>query len=191
MYNCPLVGYIYSYCRYDHHIPTSDRRGIGGTHATQFNLHDVLVAICQSFCSCDSTAHKFHCTDDQSFPNADRLNDFVWFRADKPPKGDIVDSRPAQPGTILCPQDGLWNTCVVLLWELQLETKGICLPSNGLLRVSDKVFHRNQANLVIVGIKYRWVGVDLICIPATIHYYVNNGIDQVIFNRFRPNLPEA
>ena len=77
MYNFPLVGCIYRYYRYDLDIPTADRRGFGGMHATQFNHLDVPVANFQCFGSCDSTAHKSRCTDDQTFRNAERRNDFV------------------------------------------------------------------------------------------------------------------
>jgi len=81
--------------------------------------------------------------------------------------------------------------CVVLLRELQLENQGVCLPSNGLLSVSDKVIRRNQADFVVVNIKCVWAAGHLVGIPATIYYYVNNTIDQVMFNRFWPKPPEA
>jgi hypothetical protein len=191
MYNFPLVEYIYRYYRYDLNIPTADRRGIGGMRATQFNLHNVPVANFQSFGGCDSTAHKLRCTDDQSFRNAEPRNDFVWFRVDEPPKGDVGDLQLAQLVRILRLQDGLRTRCVVLLRELQLENQGVCLPSNGLLRVSDKVFRRNQADLVVVNIQCVWAAAHLIRIPGTRYYYVNNTIDLVMFNHFWPKPPEA
>jgi len=191
MYNFPLVEYIYRYYRYDLNIPTADRRSIGGMRATQFNLLDVPVANFQPFAGCDSSAHKMHSTDDQWFRNVERRNDFVWFRVDEPPQGDVGDLCPAQPVRILQLQDGLRKRCVVLLQEFQLENQGVCVPSNGLLRVSHKVFRRNQADLVVVNIKCVWVGAHLICIPYTRYYYVNNTIDLVMFNRFWPKPPEV
>jgi len=95
MYNFPLVEYMYRYYRYDLHIPTADKRSIGGIHATQFNLLNVLVANFQSFSGCDSTAHNWCCTDNQSFHNAEPRNDFVWFRVNELLKGDVGDLRPA------------------------------------------------------------------------------------------------
>ena len=106
MYNFPLVEYIYRFYGYDLNIPTANRKGIGGMRATQFNLLDVTVANFQSFGGCDSTAHKLRCTDDQSFRNAEPRNDFVWFRVDEPPKGDVGDLRPAQLLRIPQQQDG-------------------------------------------------------------------------------------
>jgi hypothetical protein len=159
--------------------------------ATQFNLLDVPVPNFHSFRGCDSTAHKLCCTDDKSFRNAEPRNDFVWFRVDDLPKGDVGDSRPAQLVRILWLQDGLRKRCVVLLRKLQLENQGVCLPSNGLLSVFDKVFRRNQADLVIVNIKCVWAAAHLIRIPGTRYYYVNNSIDLVMFNRFWPKPLEA
>ena len=66
-------------------IPTTDTRGIGGMHATEFNLLDVLMANCQSFGCCDSTAHMLHCTDNQVFRNANPRNDFLSFWVDECP----------------------------------------------------------------------------------------------------------
>jgi hypothetical protein len=101
--------------------------------ANQFNFLDIPVANFQSFGSCDPNAHKLRCTDNQSFRNAEPQSDFVWFRVDEPPKGDVEDLRPAQHVRILQLQDGLRKRCIVLLRELQLDNDGICLPSNGLL----------------------------------------------------------
>jgi len=158
---------------------------------TQFNLVDVRVANFQSFGGCDSTAHKSRCTDDESFRNGEPWNDFVWFRVDEPLKGEVGDLRLAQRVRILWLQDGQWKRCVVLLQELQLGNHGVCLPSNGLHSVCDKVFHRNQADLVIVNIKCIWAAAHLIPIPGTRYYYVNNNIDLVMFNPFWPTPPEA
>jgi len=72
-----------------------------------------------------------------------------------------------------------------------MKTKGVCLPSNGLLRVSDRVFHWNQADLVVVNINCVWAAGHLIRIPSTTYYYVNNTIDLVMFNRFWPKPLEA
>jgi len=121
--------------------------------ATKFNLHDVPKDIFQSFGERNSTAHKLRCTDDQSFGNADAQNDIVWLLIDKPPKGDVGDLRLAQRVRILRLQDGLWKRCVVLLPELKLQIQHICLPSNGLHRVSDEVCCQIQADLVVVNIK--------------------------------------
>jgi len=131
------------------------------------------------------------CTDDQSFRNAESRNDFVWFRVDETPKGDVGDLRPAQLVRILRQQDGQRKRCVVHLRELQLENHGVYLPSNGLLRVSDNVFRRNQADLAVVNITCIWAAAHLIRIPGTRYYYVNNTIDLVMFNRFWPKPPEA
>jgi len=166
--------------------PTADRRSIGGMRATQFNLLDFPVANIQSFGGCDFTAHKLPSMDDQSFPNAEPQNDFVWFRLDESPKGDVGDLRPGHLVRILWLLDGLRKRWVVPLWELQLENQSVCLPTNGLLRVSEWVFCRNQANLVIVNIKCVWAAAHLICIPHTTYNYVNNTIDLVMFNRFWP-----
>jgi hypothetical protein len=117
---------------------------------TQFNLLDVLVSNFQSFGGSDSSANMLSYTDDQWFRNAEHWKDFAWFRVDEPPIGDIGDLRSSQLVRILWLQEGLQKRCVVPLWELQLENQGVCLPSNGLLKVSDRVFHQNQADLVVV-----------------------------------------
>jgi len=184
MYNFPLVEYIYRYYTYDHNIPTSDRRGIAGMRATQFDLLNVPVANLQSFGGCDSTAHKLRWTDDKSFHNAQPRHDCVWFQVVEPPKGDVGDLPPAQHVRILRLQDGLRKRCVVLFRQLQLEKQSVCVPFNGLLRFSDKVFRRNQADLVVVNIKCIWAAAHLVHIPGTRYYYVNNAIDLVMFNRF-------
>jgi len=158
---------------------------------TQFNLLFVPVANFQSFRSRDSTAHKLRCTDDQSFHNAEPRNDFVWFWVEEPPKGDVGDLRPAQLVRIVWLQHGLRRRYVVILRELQLENQGIRLPSNGLLRVCDKVFRRKQADLVVVNIKCLWVATRHIRIPGTRYYYVNNTINLVVFNHFWPKPPQA
>jgi len=75
---------------------------------TQFNLLDVPVGNFQSFGGCDSTAQKLRCTDDQSFRSAEPWNDCLWFRVDKPPKGDVGDLRLAQLVRIVRLQDSLW-----------------------------------------------------------------------------------
>jgi hypothetical protein len=167
MSNFPLVEYIYRYYRYNLYIPTADTRGIGRMSATQCFLLDVPVANFQSFGGCDSTAHMLGCTDYQSFRNAEPRNDFVWFRVDEPPKCDVGDLQSAQLVRILPRQDGLRKRCVVLSWELQFENQGLCLPSNGLLRVFDKVFLLNEADLVVVNIKSVWAAAHLIRIPGT------------------------
>jgi len=153
MYNFPLVEYIYRYNEYDFNIPTTDGRGIGGMSATQFNLLDLPVANFQFFGSCDSTAHQLRCMVDQSLRTAEPQNNFMWFRVDEPPKGDVGELQLAQLVRILRLQDGQWKRCVVLLWELQLENQGVCLPCNGRLRVSDEVFRRDLADFVVVNIK--------------------------------------
>jgi hypothetical protein len=107
------------------------------------------------------------------------------------PKGEVGDLQPAQLERILLLQNGLRKRCFVLLWELQLENQGVYLPSNGQIIVSDKVFHRNQAHLVLVNIKYLWAAVYRICIPGTRYYYVNNTIDVVMLNHFWLKPPEA
>jgi len=131
-----------------------DRRGISGLCATQFNQLDLPVTDFQSFGGCDPTTHTLSCTDDRSFRNAEPQNNILWFWVDEPPKGDVGDLRPAHLVRILRLEDGQWKRCVVLLWEFQLENHGVCLPSNELLGVSDKVFCRNQAYLVVVNIKW-------------------------------------
>ena len=191
MYNFPLVEYIYWYYRYDLNIPTADRRGIGWMCDTQYNLFDIPVANLQSFGSCDSTAHKLCCTDDQSFHDAYPPNDSVWFWIDEPLKRDVGDLWLANLVTILLLKHGLQMRCVALLWELQLENQGVYLPSSGLLRVSNKVFRWNQADLVVVTIKCEWAAAHLICIPGTRYCYVYITIGLVIFNRFWPKPPEA
>jgi len=191
MYNIPLIEYIYRYYRYDLNLPTANRTGIGGICATLFNLLDVLVANSQSLGGCDSTAHELRCTDHQSFRNAEPRNNFVRFRVDEPPKGGVGDLRPLQLVRILRLQDGQRKRYVVLLRELQLENQGDCLPSNGLLRVSDKVFHRNQADFVVVNIECVWAAAHLIRIRCTRYYYVNKTIDLVMLNRFWPTPLEA
>jgi len=167
MYNLPLIEYRYRYYRYDLNLPTADRRGIGGMRATQFNLLDIPVANFQSFGGCDSTAHELRCTDDLSFHNAARRNNIVCFEIDEPPKSDVGDLRQAQFVKILWLQDHLQKRCVVLFRELQGENQGVCLPSNGLRRVSSKVFCRNQPDLVVVDIECIWAAVHLIWIPST------------------------
>jgi len=184
MYNFPLVEYVDRYYTYDMNIPTADRVSIGGICATQFNLLDVPVANFQTIGSRDSTSHRLRCTDDQSFCNAEPRNNFVWFWVDEPPKGNVGDLQPAQLVSILRLQDGLQKRCIVLLPELQLGNQGVCLLSNGLLRVSVRVFRQNQGNLVIVNIECILAAVHLIYIPSTRYYSVNNTLDLVMFNRF-------
>jgi len=184
MNNFPLVESIYRYYRYDSNIPTTDRRSISGMPATQFNLLDVPVANSQFFGCCDSTAHKSRGTEDKSFCDAEPRNDFEWFWVDDPPKGDVGDLWPAQLVRILLMQHGLWKRCIVCLRELQFEIQGVCQPSNELLRVSDSIFRRNEANLVVVNINCIWATVHLIRIPSARYYNVNNTIDLVMFNRF-------
>jgi len=191
MYNFPLVEYIYQYYIYNRNIPPTDRWGIGGMRASQFHLLDVPVANFQSIGSCDYTAHKLRSADDQSFRNVEPRNNFVWFCVDEPPRGDVGDLQPAQIVRILRLHDGQWKRCVVLLRELQLENQGVGLPSNGLLRVSCKVFRRNQADIVVVNFKSVWAAAHLIRIHCTRYYYVINNIDLVMFNNFWPKPPEA
>lgn len=76
------------------------------------------MAPLKSFGGCDYTAHLLRCTDEESFCNAEPLNDIVWFRVDEQPQGEVVDLRPAQPVMILQLQDGLQKRWVVLLREL-------------------------------------------------------------------------
>jgi hypothetical protein len=158
---------------------------------TEFNLLDVPVANFQSFSGCDSTAHTVCCTDNQSFHNTERSNDFVLFCVDTPLTGDIADLRPAQLVRIPLLLDGPQTRCLVLLQELQLENQGLCLSSNGLLRVSDNGFSRNQADHAVVNIKCVRAGTNLICIPRTRYYYVNNTINLVMYNHFWPKPPDA
>jgi len=110
---------------------------------------------------------------------------------DQPPKGDVGDLYLAHHVRILRLQDGLQQGCVVLLRELQLENQGVCLPSNGLLRVSNNAFGRKQANHILFNIKFAGAAAHLSRIPGTTYYYVNNTIDPVMFNRFWPKPPEA
>jgi hypothetical protein len=65
------------------------------------------------------------------------------------------------------------------------------LPSNTLLRVSDKVFCRNQVDLAVVNIKCIGVAMHLSHIPGTKYYNVNYTLKLVIFNRFCPKPPQA
>jgi len=147
MYTFPLLDCLDRYYTYDLKIPNADRRGVGGMHATWFSLHGVPVANYQFFCGGDSTAHPLRCTDHQSFHNAEPRNNWARLRVDEPPEGDVGDLWPAQLLRILWVQDALRERLVVLLRELQLETKGLCLHSNELLRVSNIVFRGDQANL--------------------------------------------
>jgi len=159
--------------------------------AAQFNLLNVPVANFQSFRGCDSTARTLRYTDDQSFPNTEPWSDFVLFRIDERPNGDVVDSRLAGLVRILQRQDGLRKRCVVRLRVLQLENQGDCLLSNGLPGVYDKVFRRKQADYVVLYMKCIWEAAHLIHIPGTRFNYVNNTIDLVMFNHFWPKPPEA
>jgi len=192
MNNFPLGEYLYRCYRYGLDLPTMDRlRGISGMDATQFNVRDVPAATFQSFGVFDSTSHELCRMDDQSFRKTEPRNDFVWFRADELQNGDQGDLWLAQLVRILQLQDGLWKRCIVLLQELQLENQGVCQHSSGLLRVSDKVFGWNQANLVVVNVKWVWAATCLICIASIKYYYVNNTIDLVMFNHFWPSPLEA
>ena len=92
---------------------------------------------------------------------------------------------------ILQLQEDLRKRCIVLFRELQLENQGLCLSTNALFRVSDKVFCRNQADLVVVNIKCVWAAKHLILIPRTRYYYVNNTINLLMFNCVWPKPPEA
>jgi len=44
---------------------------------------------------------------------------------------------------------------------------------------------------VLVNIKCVWAAAHLICIPGTKYYNINNTINQVMFNRFWPQPPQA
>lgn len=159
--------------------------------ATQLNLLDVAVATFRSFFCCDSTTHTWRCIDGQSCRDANHQNDFGWFQVDEPPKRDAGDFRLAQLVTILQLQDGLRKRCVVLLQEVHCGTQRGYLPSNGLLRVWNDVFCRNQADHVVVNIRCIWAAMHLIRIPSTRYHHVNSAINLVMFNRFWPKPLEA
>jgi len=97
----------------------------------------------QSDSGCDSIADMMHCTGDLSFRISDPLNNFVWFQVGEPLNGNVGDLGLAQLVRILWLQDGVQMRCIDLLQKLWLENKDVCLPCDGLCRVSTRVFHRN------------------------------------------------
>jgi len=102
-----FVVTVYWYNGYNFNIPTTDRRGITWMHLTQHNLHNALVANCQSISGYDSTPHRLRCTDYQSSHNAEPQNDLLLLLIDDPPKGDTEGSRQAQYVRILQLPDGV------------------------------------------------------------------------------------